>query len=334
MTNDRTTRRRFMTCAGAAAGGVLGSTMLPAPVAAQGARPAQAPGGTSAAGTSAAATSRAARFRAAIANPQGFVMPVVNSVLMARLCEMEGFSGGFIGGSGFAAQFGLPNYSLGTLSEVMDYASQIMEGTDLPILADAEDGGGSPMLVYRVVQALERAGAACIMIEDAVDPRTHFNGKGAPVASAELMTNRVKAAVDARRDSQTMILVRSDAPDKGYPEQHTLDVASTCAAAGADAFFFSGFTLDQQQKAKNVLKKPLMIGSSGPAADWKSKGVDMAFYHVENVGLGAIHMALKELKATGQFAETGKMRLSADLNARLVDQAGWQGRAKKYGVMI
>jgi len=280
------------------------------------------------------ATTRAARFRAAVAGPNGFVLPVVNSVMMARLCEIEGFAGGFMGGSGFAAQYGLPNYSLGTLTEVVTYMNQVIENTSLPILADAEDGGGSPVIVYRIIKVLEKAGAACIMIEDAVDPRTHFNNKGAPMASADLMVNRVKAALDARIDPNVMILVRSDAPEKGYPEQYTLDLAAACAAACADTFYLSGFTLDQQQKTKTLLKKPLMIGSSGPASEWHAKGVDMAFYHIENVGIGAVHMAMKELKATGKFEETGKMRLPAEINARLVDETAWRERAKRYGMMV
>lgn len=310
--------------AGLAVGGVLGSTILPERLAAQAAPP---PSG-------AGAMSKAARFRAAMADPQGLVLPVVNSVLMARLCEMEGFHAGFMGGSGFAAQYGLPNNSLGTLTEVMTYMNQVVENTDLPMLVDAEDGGGSPVIVYRVIQGFERAGAACIMIEDAVDPRTHFNAKGAPVVTPVQMANRVKAAVDARKDPNVMILVRSDAPSKGYPEQHTLDLASACAEAGADAFFFSGFTLDQQQKAKSLLKKPLMVGASGPAAEWKARGVDMAFYHVENVGIGAIHMALKELRTTGKFVETAKMQLSSETNAKLIDQDAWRARAKKYGLTL
>ena len=323
MGDTKQSRRRFMKGAGLAMGSVLSAT-VPEAGAAQGVQ------------RSASQTprTRAARFRAGVASPQGFVLPVVTGVMMARLCELEGFTGGFMGGSGFAVQYALPNFSLGTLTEVMSYMNQVIENTDLPILADAEDGGGSPVIVYRVVQGFERAGAACIMIEDAVDPRTHFNGKGAPVASAELMVNRVKAAVDARKDQDMMILVRSDAPGKGYPEQHTLDLAAACAAAGADAFYLSGFSLDQQQKAKALLKKPLMIGSSGPASEWKSKGVDMAFYHVENVALGAIHMALKELKTTGKFIETAKMRLAPDINAKLIDEEAWRARAKKYGVMM
>lgn len=324
MSKQSHSRRGFVKRAGLAVGGTLGSALVPELAVAQAQTRATAAPDTA---------SKAVRFRQALTNPQGLVLPVVNSVLMARLCEMEGFQAGFMGGSGFAAQYGLPNNSLGTLTEVMTYMNQVVENTNLPMLVDAEDGGGSPVIVYRVVQGFERAGAACIMIEDAVDPSTHFNGKGAPMATAEQMANRVKAAVDARKDPNVMILVRSDAPTKGYPEQHTLDLASACSDAGADAFYFAGFTLDQQQKAKALLKKPLMVGSNGPASEWKSKGVDMAYTHVENVGIGAIYMALKELKTTGRFAETAKMQLPADINARLIDQEGWRARAKKYGVM-
>src|SRR5687768_2939264 len=160
MGDMKQSRRRFVKRAGLAMGGVLGSTVLPE------AAPAQSVQRS----VSQAPRTKAARFRAGVASPQGFVLPVVNGVMMARLCELEGFAGGFMGGSGFAAQYGLPNFSLGTLTEVMSYMNQVIENTDLPILADAEDGGGSPVIVYRVVQGFERAGAACIMIEDAVDP--------------------------------------------------------------------------------------------------------------------------------------------------------------------
>jgi 2-methylisocitrate lyase-like PEP mutase family enzyme len=320
MAKDTQSRRRFMSQAGVVVGGVLGSTIPLERVAAQGAR--QGP------------SSKGERFRAALTDPQGLVLPVVNSVLMARLCEMEGFSAGFMGGSGFAAMHGLPNNGLGTLTEVMTYMNLVVENTNLPLLVDAEDGGGSPLIVYRVIQGFERAGAACVMIEDSIDARSNFNGKGAPMASPVDMANRVKAAVDARKDPAMMILVRCNAPAKGYPEQHSFDLASACAEAGADGFYFSGFTLEQQQRAKSLFKKPLMIGSSGPAAEWKTKGLDMAYYHVETVGIGAVHMALKELKTTGRFSESAKMQLSGEINARLSEQAVWQARAKKYGVTM
>lgn len=322
MARDKESRRGFIKGVGLAAG-VLGTGMLPEPAAAQ-----QAAAGTS-------SMSRAARFRAAMSDPQGYVLPCVNSVLMTRLCEMEGFKGGFIGGSAIAAQYALPNNSMVTLTEVTGFMNQIIENTDLPLLADAEDGG-SPVITYRIVQSLEKAGAACVMIEDAVDPRTHFNGKGAPLVSTDEMVGRVKAAVDARKDKNMVIMVRSDAPAKGRGEQYVLDFLGKCSEAGADAFFISGFTLDQQQNAKNVLKKPLMIGGGANTtpAEWKAKGVDMAFYHIENSGLGAIYQAIKELKTTGKFVNAAKLNLPNEISSKLVNSTEWQARAKKYGVMM
>jgi methylisocitrate lyase len=254
--------------------------------------------------------------------------------MLARLCEIEGFSGGFMGGSGMAARNALPNTSIQTVQEVIDYEAQVMSNTDLPIVADGENGGGSPVTTYRTVQQLERAGAAVIMLEDSTGPESEYGGRGVAMASRELMIGRIKAAVDARRDAAVMVMARSDRPAKGYSEAETLDLLAALSEAGADAFFVNGFTLDQQQHAKNALKKPLMIGSSGLAAEWHAKGVDMAFYHIDDIGIGAMYIALKEMKARGgPFDEAAKWRLPRDLSARLIDQETWLARAKKYGVV-
>jgi methylisocitrate lyase len=254
--------------------------------------------------------------------------------MLARLCEIEGFSGGFMGGSGMAARNALPNTSIQTIQEVIDYEAQVMSNTDLPIVADGENGGGSPVTTYRTVQKLERGGAAVIMLEDSTGPESEYGGKGVAMASKEVMVGRIKAAVDARRDASVMILARSDRPAKGYSEAETLDLLAALSAAGADAFFINGFTLDQQQRTKAALKKPLMIGSSARAAEWHAKGVDMAFYHIDDIGIGAMYLALKEMKAKGgPFDEAAKWRLPRELSAKLIEQDTWMARAKKYGVV-
>ena len=339
--SDQQSRRGFLKGAGAAAGGVLGAAIVPEAGAAQTRQPTPAPG------------SKAARFRAALAGGEPLVLPVVESIMLTRLCELEGFKAGFMGGSGMAARNALPNTSIqtttsparsstrragstttiSTVQEVIDYEVQVMSNTDLPILADGENGGGSPLVTYRTVQQLERGGAAVVMLEDSTGPESEYGGKGVAMASQEVMVGRIKAAVDARKDQDMMILARTDRPAKGHSEQETLDLLGALSAAGADAFFISGFTLDQQQKAKGILKKPLMVGSSGPASDWHAKGVDMAFYHIDNIGIGAMYMALKEIKATGKFTEAAKMQLPRDIAAKVINQQEWVARAKKYGVV-
>jgi len=323
MSNEEQSRRGFLKEAGLVAGGLLGATVRPDVAAAQAQGQA-----------SAASMSKGARFRAALATGKPLMLPVVESIMLARLCEMEGFQGGFMGGSGMAARNALPNTSIQTIKEVVDYETQVMSNTDLPIVADGENGGGSPVTTYRTVQQLERGGAAVIMLEDSTGPESEYGGKGVAMASKDVMVGRIKAAVDARRDPSTMILARCDRPAKGYAEGETLDLLAALSEAGADAFFVNGYTLDQQQRAKNALKKPLMIGSSGPAAEWHAKGVDMAFYHIDDIGIGAMYIALKEMKAKGgSFDEAAKWRLPRELSAKLINQADWLSRAQKYGVV-
>jgi len=321
---DDHSRRGFLVGAGLVAGGLVGDAVLPATAEAQ-ARPG---------GTQPATASKGARFRAAIAAGKPMMLPVVESIMLARLCELEGFSGGFMGGSEMAARNALPNTSIQTVQEVIDYEAQVIANTELPIVADGENGGGSPVTTYRTVQQLERAGAAVIMLEDSTGPESEYGGKGVAMAPREVMVGRIKAAVDARRDASVMIMARSDRPAKGYGEAETLDLAAALSEAGADAFFINGFTLDQQQRAKNALKKPLMIGSSGLASEWHAKGVDMAFYHIDDIGIGAMYIALKEMKAKGgPFDDAAKWRLPRDLSAKLIEQETWLTRAKKYGVV-
>jgi 2-methylisocitrate lyase-like PEP mutase family enzyme len=323
MVNDDQGRRAFLAQAGLVAGVVVGETVLPGAASAQEPGPANAP-----------PKSKGARFRAAIASGQPLMLPVVESIMLARLCEIEGFQGGFMGGSGMAARNALPNTSIQTIREVVEYEAHVMLNTDLPIVADGENGGGSPVVTYRTVQQLERAGAAVIMLEDSTGPESEYGGKGVAMATKDVMVGRIKAAVDARRDASTMIMARSDRPAKGYAEAETLDLLNALSEAGADAFFINGYTLDQQQRSKNALRKPLMIGSSGPAAEWHAKGVDMAFYHIDDIGIGAMYIALKEMKAKGgPFEDAAKWRLPRDVQAKLIDQAEWLERAKKYGVV-
>ena len=322
MSDDDRSRRGFLKGAGIVAGGLLGESVL-----ADAATQAQN-------GSGASSMSKGARFRAALAKGQPLLLPVVESIVLTRLCEIEGFQGGFMGGSGMAARNALPNTSIQTVQEVIDYEVHVMSNTDLPIVADGENGGGSPVTTYRTVQKLERGGAAVIMLEDSTGPESEYGGKGVAMATKTVMVGRIKAAVDARRDQSTLIMARCDRPAKGYGEAETLDLLTALSEAGADAFFINGYTLDQQQRAKTALKKPLMIGSSGPATEWHAKGVDMAFYHIDDIGIGAMYIALKELKAkNGPFDEAAKMRLPRDVAAKVIDQADWLARAKRYGVI-
>ena len=115
MSSEEQSRRGFLKGVGLAASGLVGGTLLPEVA------EAQAQGQTGS-----ASTSKGARFRAALAAGQPLLLPVVESIMLARLCELEGFQGGFMGGSGMAARNALPNTSIQTIKEVVDYETQVM----------------------------------------------------------------------------------------------------------------------------------------------------------------------------------------------------------------
>jgi methylisocitrate lyase len=177
-----------------------------------------------------------ANLRAALATGELLRFPGAFNPLSARLIQDKAFEGVYISGAVIAADLGLPDIGLTTLTEVAGRAQQISRMTDLPTLVDADTGFGEPMNVARTVQSLEDAGVAGLHIEDQVNPKRcgHLDGKA--VVDAETATKRIRAAADARRDPNLLIMARTDirAID-GLPA--SIDRAKALVDAGADAIF-------------------------------------------------------------------------------------------------
>jgi methylisocitrate lyase len=156
--------------------------------------------------------------------------------LSAKLIQSKGFEGVYISGAVLAADLGLPDIGLTTLTEVAGRSQQISRMTDLPTLVDADTGFGEPMNVARTVQTLEDAGVAGLHIEDQVNPKRcgHLDGK--QVVDTDTALKRIRAAVDARRDPNLLVMARTDirAVD-GLAA--AVDRAKALADAGADAIF-------------------------------------------------------------------------------------------------
>ena len=148
--------------------------------------------------TTAPAAKRAA-FRERLASGELLRMPGAFNPLSARLIERKGFDGVYVSGAVLAADLGLPDIGLTTLSEVAGRGRQIARATDLPALIDADTGFGEPMNVARTVQELEDAGLAGCHIEDQINPKRcgHLDGK--QVVDTDVAVKRIRAAVDARR---------------------------------------------------------------------------------------------------------------------------------------
>ncbi len=152
------------------------------------------------------------RFRLLIEAPEILVLPGVHDTLALRLAERAGFAAVACGGySATASLLGAPDVAQLTMSEMAELYARLADGSELPILADADTGYGGPASVARTVRAYERAGVAGFVIEDQVSPKRCGHMEGKEVVPAVAMLAKLKAALDARLDADLVIVARTDA---------------------------------------------------------------------------------------------------------------------------
>ena len=160
------------------------------------------------------------RLRALVAEPEFVVMPAVWDGLTSKLTARAGFKSAFLSGSCVAAsRLGGPDLDLLSFAEMLDSFGQIRGAApDLLVLADGDHGYGNAMNVQRTVRAYGRAGAAAILIEDKITPRA-LSAAGKPTLPREEARMKIRAAIEAAKDSGIMILARTDCrPTMGIDE--------------------------------------------------------------------------------------------------------------------
>jgi len=177
------------------------------------------------------------RLRELLARPEPLVAPGAYDALSARLVEQAGFDVVYMTGFGTtAALAGRPDVGLLTGTEMIDNARRIVAAVDLPVIADADTGYGNAINVVRTVQAYEQAGVAGIHLEDQVMPKKCGHMSGKAVIPADEMAGKIRAAVEARRDPDFLLIARTDAAAvEGLSA--AIDRARAYADAGADVLF-------------------------------------------------------------------------------------------------
>ena len=182
------------------------------------------------------ATEKRRLFRERLATGELLRLPGAFNPLSARLIERKGFDGVYISGAVLSADLGLPDIGLTSLSEVAGRGKQIARMTDLPTLIDADTGFGEPMNVARTIQEMEDAGLSGMHIEDQINPKRcgHLDGKA--VVDEQTALKRIRAAVDARRDENFLVMARTDIAAVDGIEA-AKDRAKALVDAGADAIF-------------------------------------------------------------------------------------------------
>jgi methylisocitrate lyase len=186
------------------------------------------------------------------------VVGVVNAYC-ALLAEQAGFRSLYLSGAGVAnASFGLPDLGVTNLNDVCEDARRVCGVTELPLLVDADTGFGTALGIRRTVQELERAGAAGLHLEDQVAAKRCGHRPNKALVPAEEMVDRVKAAVDARRDGKFVIMARTDAA-AGEGLNAAIERARRYVAAGADMVFAEALgPLDEYRKFAAAVAAPVL----------------------------------------------------------------------------
>jgi 2-methylisocitrate lyase-like PEP mutase family enzyme len=163
----------------------------------------------------------------------GVIAPGAHDALSAVLAERAGFNAVYLSGFAFeAAQLGAPDMALSTMPELVAHAARIVEATSADVICDIDTGFGGPNSVRRTIRAFERAGIAAVQIEDQADPkRCPFLG-GRQVLPRDAAAARVRAAVQARRTDDLLVIARTDADDISTDE--VVERSRLYADAGAD----------------------------------------------------------------------------------------------------
>ena len=278
-----------------------------------------------------------ARFRALMNGPEPLICPGAYDLMSARLCEVHGFKGAFVGSSSPNQELlGLPDQAIVTVSEIIDYNSVIAANVDIPILADLDDFGATPLNVYRFAKQADRAGIGCAAFDDRM-PVNRATAYAVPgVFPLARMIDNVHAAADARTDMVLIARCLAPTPNGSYTEM--LDRAAAYAEAGADAIWIGLRTADDYVKAAGIVKKPLMAGIGRgdlPATAEAMKAARVAIGQavtMMNIALGAVDKALTELKATGRMTEAQKGALSEEISDKVEQVDELNTRSRKYNL--
>src|ERR671936_951872 len=181
--------------------------------------------------------SRRADLRRLVEAKTGLVVPGAYDGVSARLVERAGFPAVYMTGYGTSAsRLGLPDLGYAGLAEMADHARNLAAAVGIPLVADADTGYGNALNVRRTVQAYEAAGVAALHIEDQITPKRCGHLSGHQVIPRGEFAGKIRAAVEARRDADLLIIARTDAISAGGFHEG-LPAGEGARRGGADVLF-------------------------------------------------------------------------------------------------
>ena len=285
---------------------------------------------------------RRRRFREQMNRREAMIVPGAGNALTARVIADRQFEAVYVTGAGIANTYlGTPDIGLVTLTELAATVSTIAEICQLPLVVDIDTGFGNAINTRRTVRLIERAGGFAMQIEDQVFPKKcgHFSGKA--VIPVEEALSKIKAAVDAREDENTMIIARTDARAIDGIEA-ALDRAEAFIEAGADMTFVEAPRSEaEMEMITKRLSVPqvanMVVGGKTPLTP-QARLVELGFSLIlyANTPLQAAMRAMTDvlnaLKLDGDVSNVIDRLADFDERQRLVDKASYDALEERYRV--
>jgi len=255
----------------------------------------------------------AQKLREVLVTPGLEVVPGCFDALSAKLVADAGFKVTFM--SGFAvsaARLGLPDTGLISFAEMLDSLRNCVSGAaNMPLIGDGDTGYGNALNVQRTVVEYARAGAAAVMIEDQVSPKKCGHTRGKQVIGREEARMKIRAAVDARRDADILILARTDARAV-HDFDEALDRCRDFETEGADIIFLEAPENElEMRRFCETMRKPCMANMVPggktpilPPLELQNIGYKLALYPVAlmSAAIAAMQAALAALRPESKKA--------------------------------
>jgi carboxyvinyl-carboxyphosphonate phosphorylmutase len=270
----------------------------------------------------------------------GYTMvPGAHDTLTARLVEQAGFAAVYLTGGGYSRANGYPDLGLLTLNENVRFIGLTVEAVEIPVIADADTGYGNAINVIRTVREYEKSGVAGFHIEDQVSPKKCGHYEGKEVISQAEMVGKIKAAVDTRRDSDLVIIARSDARAVEGLDA-AIERVNAYLEAGADVGFVEApQTVEELRIVGQRVRGPALVnvfeGGKTPmlnASELAQMGFRLGIYPSQT-HRAAIRAAQRVLQAMKEDGDT--QRVEADLatfqeREDAVGTASWRELEARY----
>ena len=267
-------------------------------------------------------------------------LPGVFDALSARIAEKIGYPAIFQTGYGSAAALlGMPDFGLLNAGETIDNARRIIKSVSIPVIVDIDTGYGNPLNVRRMVQDLEDLGAGGIFLEDQVWPKRCGHMTGKDVIPTKEYLSKLRAATDARRSKEFVIVARTDArATLGLSE--AIQRGIEYYRSGADVIFVEApLTMKELREIPSKIDAPLVanmieqgITPNLSAHELKKMGYKIAVFPLSGLysATFALRYVFTELMQTGSTKRSQRRMVTFDDFNRLVGLSEYMGLAKKY----